>query len=282
MKNLKSIPMLILGCLLLMAAGCQPKKNTEPAVGTEEPTEAAEMESREPVESGFQDEHNSRNSVDWNGTYQGVIPCADCEGIKTSITLMSNGEFSRTRTYLGKEETGRTDSGTFQWDEAGSRVTLQPAEGESQMYQVGENILFHLDRDGNRITGELAEKYQLMKNRADYRLENKKWVLTELMGQQVTSGEGRREAYLMFQSESGRISGNNSCNMLSGGYELLEGDRIRIGQMASTLMACPDMQIADQLNEVLEKVDNYTIAEGVLSLNKARMAPLARFRLQEE
>ena len=47
-------------------------------------------------------------------------------------------------------------------------------------------------------------------------------------------------------------------------------------------MACPDMQIADQFNQVLGKVDNYAIADGVLSLNKARMAPLARFRLQED
>jgi heat shock protein HslJ len=69
--------------------------------------------------------------------------------------------------------------------------------------------------------------------------------------------------------------------LLNGSYELREGDRITIGKMAATLMACPDMQIADQLNQVLGTTDNYTIADGVLSLNKARMAPLARFRLEE-
>ena len=26
---------------------------------------------------------NSQNSLDWEGTYKGIIPCADCEGIKT-------------------------------------------------------------------------------------------------------------------------------------------------------------------------------------------------------
>mgnify|MGYP001812320652 FL=1 len=46
-------------------------------------------------------------------------------------------------------------------------------------------------------------------------------------------------------------------------------------------MACTDMQIADQLNQVLGRADKYTIADGVLSLNKAKMAPLARFRLEE-
>ena len=278
MKHLRFISILILSISLSVTTGCKPKKAPEPA---EEATEQTGAESQGEEGNIISDGHNSQISLDWNGTYQGVIPCADCEGIRTSVTLMNNGEFSRTRTYLGKEEAGQTDSGPFQWDETGSMVTLMPAEGDSQMYQVGENILFHLDREGNRITGDLAEKYQLMKNRADYRLEGKKWVLSELMGQEVTFGEGKKEAYLIFDAETGRVSGNNSCNMLSGGYELKEGDRIAIGQMAATLMACPDMQIADQLNEVLGRADNYTIADGILSLNKARMAPLARFRLAE-
>ena len=68
-----------------------------------------------------------------------------------------------------------------------------------------------------------------------------------------------------------------------GSYEILEGNRISFGRgMASTMMACPDMEIADRFNEVINTVDNYTVADGVLSLNKARMAPLARFKLVTE
>ncbi len=26
-------------------------------------------------------------SVDWPGTYQGILPCADCEGIKTQLLI---------------------------------------------------------------------------------------------------------------------------------------------------------------------------------------------------
>lgn len=237
-------------------------------------------ESTEQTGTTIQDEHNSRNSLDWNGTYQGVIPCTDCEGVKTSLTLTSTGEFNRTLTYMGKEETGRSDSGSFQWDQTGSKITLNPVEGEPQSYQVGENRLFHLDREGNRITGDMAEKYVLVKNRADYQLENKKWILTELMGREFVPGEGNAEAFLYFDRETGRISGNNGCNAVMGSYELKEGNRISFGQMASTLMACPDMEVADQFNGVLERADNYTIAEGILSLNKARMAPMARFRLE--
>jgi heat shock protein HslJ len=268
MKNPKIICALFVTSLLLSIAGCKPKKASPESVADPEQNSKTHII----------DEHSSRNSLDWNGTYQGVTPCADCEGIKTTLTLMDTGEFSRIRTYLGKEETGKVDSGTFRWDDTGSRITLNPAEGEPQSYQVGENRLFHLDQEGNRIPGDLAQNYDLVKNRADYQLENKKWILTELMGQEFVPGQGMAEAFLYFDMETGRFSGNNSCNVLNGNYELKEGNRITFGRMASTLMACPEMTKADQFDQVLERTDNYTTADGILSLNKARMAPLARFR----
>lgn len=274
MKNSKHLIPFTLIALVLALGSCKPEKKAEKPAVSEEAVEASE--------AAPPDAHTSRNALDWNGVYQGVIPCADCEGIKTRLTLMKSGEFSRTTTYLGKEETGRTESGTFQWNDAGSVVTLDLGDGQTQRYQVGENQLFHLDLEGNRITGDLAENYILVKNKADYQLENKKWILTELMGQEFTPGDGVKQAYLEFNSELGRVAGNNTCNQVSGSYELMEGNRIRIGPVASTMMACPNMENEARFNEVLERVDNYTIADGVLSLNKARMAPLARFSLQEE
>ena len=45
------------------------------------------------------------------------------------------------------------------------------------------------------------------------------------------------------------------------------------------MMACDNMADEATLAKVLEMVDNYTISGNTLSLNKARMAPLARFKL---
>ena len=39
------------------------------------------------------DIHNSRNSLDWAGTYEGVLPCADCPGTKTRLTLNQDGSY---------------------------------------------------------------------------------------------------------------------------------------------------------------------------------------------
>lgn len=110
------------------------------------------------------DTHSSRDSLDWAGTYRGTIPCADCEGIETSVTLSYDGSYFRRVTYLGKSGRAFTDEGTFVWDENGAKVTLIAEDGTTQIYQVGENVLIHLDRDGRPITGDLSERYRLWKH----------------------------------------------------------------------------------------------------------------------
>jgi copper homeostasis protein (lipoprotein) len=224
---------------------------------------------------------NSKNSLDWKGVYKGITPCADCEGIETSITLKSDETYKRSIKYLGKEDNYFFDEGIFVWNEAGSKVTLEAKDGNTQQYQVGENVLFHLDQDGNRITGDLAENYKLAKNPVDPRLEDKKWILKELMGNPFKQIEGNKEAFLLFEMETSTFSGNGSCNNIFGSYELKDGNRVSFGNAASTMMACQDMETERTFVEMLSKVDNYSISEGTLSLNKAKMAPLARFELKE-
>ncbi|MGB5404963.1 MAG: copper resistance protein NlpE N-terminal domain-containing protein [Robiginitalea sp.] len=277
----KFLNLAVLSCsvLLIGLTSCKPKASDNPNPDTIQ-SPAAETA---PVTEFTGDGHNSRISVDWNGIYKGTIPCADCGGIQTELTLMEDGSFERSTTYLGKDGETHYEKGNFTWDDSGSNVTLALEDGKTQEYKVGENRLFHLDQEGNRITGDLADNYTLIKNKIDPMLENKKWVLTELMGKEMTFEDENRQAFLMFDSTSGRVSGHDSCNRVMGSYEIREGNRLSFGRgMASTMMACPDMEIADGFNEVMNKVDNYTIADGVLSLNKARMAPLARFKMVTE
>ena len=221
--------------------------------------------------------HNSRLSLDWDGTYRGVLPCADCPGIETVITLTADGTYLRTIRYLEREDGYRRDQGEFQWNDAGSAVTLGDGEN-SQQYQVGENRLFFLDRQGQRIEGALAENYVLVKDLTDPRLEERDWVLTELLGEPVALPEDQPAPSLRFDSSTGRVSGSDGCNRLMGSYRLLERDRIEFGQLAGTLMACPDMTLPDRFRDMLGKVGDYAISDGELSLFKGRMAILARFR----
>ncbi|HYQ56684.1 MAG TPA: copper resistance protein NlpE [Draconibacterium sp.] len=102
--------------------------------------------------------------MDWAGTYEGVLPCADCTGIKTTIVLNNDNTYFKTSGYLDEEENVFDEKGTFEWNNTGSVITLIHDSGSHQ-YQVGENKLILLDINGNKIAGDLAENYILRKNK---------------------------------------------------------------------------------------------------------------------
>ena len=224
------------------------------------------------------DIHSSKYSLDWYGVYKGVIPCADCEGIEVKITLKKDSTYSKVSKYIGKEDNLFFDEGTFEWDNTGSKITLV-GENDTQMYQVGENVLFQLDKDGNKVTGDLEPKYRIHKNRSDYSLEDKKWILIELNGVAVPSTTEDRTAFVLFNMETGMFSGNNSCNNFFGEYDILQDNQVKLSQAGATLMACPDAKNEQAFMKMLQLVDNYSIVDNILSLNKSDMEPLARFKL---
>ena len=112
-----------------------------------------------PVTSAMGD--TSENALDWNGTYTAVVPCADCPGIKTSLTLNTDKTFSMTEEYLDRNSKNQ-DKGSFEWDKTGSIITLK-GKTANYKYKVGENILIQLDRDGKEITGPNKDLYVFKK-----------------------------------------------------------------------------------------------------------------------
>lgn len=227
----------------------------------------------------------SENALDWVGTYQGVLPCASCEGIQTTLTLNQDGSYLLSSTYLG-EAPGEVfeQSGAFQWDTAGQVVQLQHSE-TPLFFQVEENAVRQLDLEGQRITGPLAEHYRLSKVAADTAAINNAiagftdidWQLTELQGEVIALDKG---VYIHFVAD-GSVYGYAGCNQFSGRWQQ-DNQRIVLGQLAVTMRACtePLMQLEQVFLAQLAVADNYSLADGRLSLNKARMAPLARFAAQ--
>ena len=101
----------------------------------------------------------NKNALDWPGEYEGVVPCASCEGIQTHISLRADNSFELKTVYLGKDDRIFKVTGTAVWDAQGRNITLS----EGSQYLVGENQLIMLDTEGKRITGELAEHSVLKK-----------------------------------------------------------------------------------------------------------------------
>lgn len=106
--------------------------------------------------------HNSRNSLNWDGVYRGVIPAADGPGINVEITLGIDGTYSISYQYIDRGGEVFTGTGTFQWNDTGSAIVLDVKDMPPH-YQVGENTLIQLDMAGKKIAGALADNYILKK-----------------------------------------------------------------------------------------------------------------------
>lgn len=220
---------------------------------------------------------NSQNMPVPAGTYLGVLPCADCEGMRTTIGIAEDSTWWSQTIYHGKSDSVFISGGTFTIDAAGSKITLKKLDGNLfNIYAAGENKLTQLDQNGNPITGKQADQYILYKEFAV--ITEKYWKLVELYGQPVVmKGELNRESHMVLSIEGNRVSGNGGCNNFSGTYELLEGDRIKFSGMSSTLMACENMETEKGFMEVLGAADNYNVTADTLKLYKAKMAQLAKF-----
>jgi uncharacterized lipoprotein NlpE involved in copper resistance len=106
--------------------------------------------------------HNSRNSLDWEGIYTGIIPAASSPGINVQISLNYDETFVLRYEYLDRPNNISSLTGPFKWDRAGSIITLD-VKDLPPYYKVGENLLIQLDMQGNVITGNLADSYVLRK-----------------------------------------------------------------------------------------------------------------------
>ncbi len=112
-------------------------------------------------------------------------------------------------------------------------------------------------------------------------ITDKKWKLIELSGSPVADEINGKQPFILLHTADNRYSAMAGCNGLGGTFTLPGNNRIKFSQGMSTMMACEHMDIETGLNKALLIADNYTVSGNILSLNKARMAPLARFEAVE-
>lgn len=107
------------------------------------------------------DQHNSKNSLDYKGTYTGVLPAAAGGEVKVILTL-SDSTFTKITESVDKKGKTIEEKDAYAWNAQGTIITLRGVEGLSQ-YKVGENTLTQLDASGKVIEGDMAAKYILRK-----------------------------------------------------------------------------------------------------------------------
>ncbi|MFP3598303.1 META domain-containing protein [Chryseobacterium sp. SIMBA_029] len=112
-------------------------------------------------------------------------------------------------------------------------------------------------------------------------ITGKTWRLTELNGKPIALKNQKNNPYFKLNMADMRYEGNAGCNGLGGTFEIKPDImRIKFNQGISTMMACEDLDIENLFTKALLTADNYSVNGNTLTLNKARMAPLAKFVLQ--
>ena len=259
MKNI------LIAVVMVALTSCQTQKTASSNKTTEgmEKTDAA---------------HTSQNALDWDGTYRGFLPCTDCEAIQTTVSLKKDLTFTIKTKYLGKGDSVYQSTGRFSWNEKENTITLISSDkSQNTQYLVGENLLTQLDKQGNKITGDDASRYVLSKS--NYEILEKYWKLVELNGKDVIADSTFiKDPHIILKDGNNRIIGNGGCNSISGEYKIESLNRITLSKMISTKMACQRMALESEFLEALQKADNFNVVGDMLMLNKARMAPLARFK----
>lgn len=220
---------------------------------------------------------NPQQSIAWEGIYRGVLPCADCEGIQRTINLNKDLSYRQHIKHVGKEGEATEYTGKFSWNSQGNTITLDEPNGQQSSYLVSADVLTALDKNGHKITGNLAGRYILSKER--YAILEQYWLLTELNGKAIkVDNSFRKEPFIIFKDDNNKYSGNGGCNYISGTYQLSDVNHISLSEGISTMMACPASEVESQFLKALQTADNYNINGDMLVLNKARMAPLAKFK----
>lgn len=143
---MKTTAILLVTAALLASCSGQKKGQTATEQQNETTVQAPDM-------------HNAENALDYQGTYKGTIPAADCPGINVTLTLGNDGTFEEIYEYIERD----TFSSKGTYTVKVNTLTTVSETNDTTYYKVEENRLRMLDRERNLIGGELADKYILNK-----------------------------------------------------------------------------------------------------------------------
>jgi len=87
-------------------------------------------------------------------SWRGVLPCADCEGIETSLFLEKDGTWVMNSHYLGTSQKNASFASYGTWARTADKLVLTDNQGEKSYFHAKGEALEMLDRDGNPITSQ--------------------------------------------------------------------------------------------------------------------------------
>ncbi len=87
-------------------------------------------------------------------SWRGILPCADCEGIETSLFLEKDGTWVMNERYQGVREEPSSFASYGTWARTADKLVLTDSQGEKSWYRAKGDALEMLDREGNPIESQ--------------------------------------------------------------------------------------------------------------------------------
>jgi len=110
--------------------------------------------------------NSTDKSQEFHGVFYGFLPCNDCNGIKTTLSLKQKNNYLLVTQPARDSSREFYEKGKYSWNDENQTVVLTPnKESDIRQYHIeNEGTLVQLNSDGTRITGDQADDYILRRS----------------------------------------------------------------------------------------------------------------------
>ena len=133
------LPVLLTG---LFAVSCSKKEEAKAETPQAVEADSAQAQPEEAAKAEAPKKHV--------GEFSGKLPCADCPGIETKLTLNEDGSFLLDETYLDKKDGQFNAKGSYEVSEDGAFVTLkEEGNDKPRVFLVEEDAVYLVEKVGD-------------------------------------------------------------------------------------------------------------------------------------
>ncbi|MEC4750629.1 copper resistance protein NlpE [Methylomicrobium sp. Wu6] len=113
-------------------------------------------------------ENHPDKSQEFHGVFYGYLPCNDCAGVKTTLSLQQKNNYLLVTQPAKESSREFYERGKYNWDDENRTVVLTPKkEGtNSRRYQIAdEGTLIQLNDDGIKLDDYVLQRSDTVKSR---------------------------------------------------------------------------------------------------------------------
>ncbi len=227
-------------------------------------------------------------------TFIGVLPCADCPGVRHHLNLFADRSFTLREVFLGERERTADDLGVWALGADRRTLTLTSEAGTVRMFRIIDDQTLRLLDAEDRVAPDEAPHALVRSPRFDAlpplpaseaggprgatpTITGTAWRLVQLGSVGVDAATRPSAPLLELRSDDETFTGSDGCNRVVGGYRR-SGGALRFTVGAVTRTACAGTaDLTTPYTDTLRSTRSWRLVGGELELLDGSGQVLARF-----